>query len=404
LTRLAQRIARIKPSATLEITAKAAALKASGINVISLSAGEPDFDTPENIKLAAIEALKAGFTKYTPVGGIDELKEAIIGKLKGDNNLSYEKKEILVSCGAKHSLYNLSQVLFDRGDEVIIPAPYWVSYPEQVELADATPVTVMTREEDGFKLTPELFKKSITLKTKALILNSPSNPTGSAYSKEELAALADIALEKGIYIVSDEIYEKIAYDGFCHTSIAALGNEIKKQTIVVNGVSKAYSMTGWRIGYAAGPADIISAMSTIQGQATSNPTSIAQKATIEALNGPQSELARMVVEFQKRRDYVVKRLNAMEGISCYNPQGAFYVFPNLSRYYGYYTPGTTPQLINNSTTMTGYLLEEAKVAVVPGIAFGADEFVRLSFATSLENITAAMDRMESALAKLKPGS
>jgi aspartate aminotransferase len=402
LTLLAGRIKRIKPSATLEITAKAAALRASGVDIIGMSAGEPDFDTPENIKNAAIHALQEGFTKYTPVGGIDQLKEAIINKLKRDNNLSYEKNEILVSCGAKHSLYNLSQVLFERGDEVIIPAPYWVSYPDQVELAEATPITVMTEEKDGFKLTPELFKKNLTSKTKALILNSPSNPTGSAYNQEDLLSLAEIALAHKIYIISDEVYEKIVYDGFSHTSIASLNEEIKKQTIVVNGVSKAYSMTGWRIGYAAGPAELIRAMSTIQGQATSNPTSIAQKATIEALNGPQDELSRMVTEFHKRRDYIIKRLNNIEGISCYTPQGAFYVFPNVSRYYGYYNPGQTQQVINNSTTLTAYLLEEAKVAVVPGIAFGADDFIRLSFATSLEKIKVALDRIEEALAKLKP--
>jgi len=400
---LAERVRKIKPSATLEITAKAAALRASGIDVISLSAGEPDFDTPANIKKAALQALEEGFTKYTPVGGIDQLKEAIIDKLKRDNNLTYDKREILVSCGAKHSLYNLSQVLFQKGDEVIIPAPYWVSYPEQVCLAEATPITVMTEESEGFKMTPELFKKNIRPQTKALIINTPSNPTGSAYSREELISLGEIALAHRIYIISDEVYEKIVYDGFSHTSIASLSEELKRQTIVVNGVSKAYSMTGWRIGYAAGPSELISAMATIQGQATSNPTSIAQKAAIEALNGPQEEVRRMVQEFHRRRDYIVQRLNNIEGISCFNPQGAFYVFPNVSNYYGYHSPTHPNKVITDSVTMAEYLLEEAKVAVVPGVAFGADRFIRLSFATSLEKIKSAMDRIEEALSKLRPG-
>ncbi|MBI1987819.1 MAG: pyridoxal phosphate-dependent aminotransferase [Nitrospinae bacterium] len=395
---LTQRVQRIKPSATMEITAIAADMRAQGIDVISLSAGEPDFDTPENIKQAAIQALAEGFTKYTNVGGTDELKDAICLKLKRDNGVDYGRKEILVSCGAKHSLYNISQVLFEKGDEVIIPAPCWVSYPDQVELAEARPIIVETGEADGFKLTPDLLRQLVTPRTKALILNTPCNPTGAVYGRQELEAIAELALEKGFYIISDEIYEKIVYGGAVHHCIASLDKRLKPITLLVNGVSKAYSMTGWRIGYAAGPAPLIAAMGKIQGQSTSNPTSISQKASIEALTGPQEAVSAMVVEFEKRRNYVVQRLNAMEGISCYNPQGAFYVFPRVSRFYGFTFNG---QPISCSTDLSAYLLKEAWVAVVPGAAFEAEEFIRLSYATSMEKLAAAMDRMEEALGKLR---
>ncbi len=395
--KLSRRVANLKPSATLAVDAKAKAMKAMGIDVIGFGAGEPDFDTPNNIKEAAIRALKDGFTKYCPVGGTDDLKEAIIEKLKRDNGVEYKKSEIIVSCGAKHSLYNFAQAFLDEGDEVIIPSPYWVSYPEIVSLAGGVPVIVKTEEKNGFKMLPEDFKGAITSKTKAVILNSPCNPTGSAYTRDELERIASIALEKNVFIVSDEIYEKLVYDGFKHVSIASLGKEIKDITLVVNGVSKAYSMTGWRIGYAAGSERLIKAMTDIQSQSTSNPTSFAMKASVEALRGRQDTVATMVEEFSKRRDYMVRRLNSIKGIRCFNPAGAFYVFPNVSYYYGKSFNG---RVINGSSDFAEYLLEHARVAVVPGIAFGADENIRLSYATSMETIREGIDRIEDALRKL----
>jgi len=395
--KLSKRAGTIKPSPTLTIDAKAKALRASGEDIISFGVGEPDFDTPENIKNAAIKALKDGFTKYTPVGGIDELKTAIIEKFKRDNSLTYEKDEIIVSCGAKHSLYNIAQALFNPGDEVIIPAPFWVSYPDQVILNDATPVIVMTDEKNSFKLTPELLKANLSKKTKALILNTPSNPTGATYDRKTLEAIADLAIKYDFYIISDEIYEKLTYDGFQHISIASLNDEIKQRTIVVNGLSKSYAMTGWRIGFSAGPKEIITAMTNIQSQSTSNPTSIAQKAAVEALIGLQDFIPKMISEFDRRRKYMIERLNKIKGLSCVPPLGAFYIFPNVSSYYGKKFNNTT---INSSIDLANYLLEEAKVAVVPGVAFGDDRHIRLSYATSMENIKEGLDRIENALAKL----
>ncbi|MGB9630327.1 MAG: pyridoxal phosphate-dependent aminotransferase, partial [Thermodesulfobacteriota bacterium] len=374
------------------------AMQAQGIHVISFGAGEPDFDTPENIKRAAVKAIEEGFTKYTPVGGIDELKDAIIQKFQRDNQLTYKRSQILVSCGGKHSFYNLAQALFDQGDEVIIPAPYWVSYPPMVELADATPVIVKTEEENGFRLTPEDLKKAITPKTKALILNSPSNPTGGVYYREDLEKIAEIVLSKNLFVISDEIYEKIVYDDFKFVSIASLSEEIKNRTIIVHGVAKTYAMTGWRIGYTAGPEEIISAMNNIQSQSTSNPTSIAQKASIEALMGPQVDVEKMVKAFSERRDYIVDRLNKIKGVTCFKPMGAFYVFPNFSSYYGKTYQG---KRISNSTELADYFLDVDKVAVVPGIEFGDDAFERLSFATSMENIKEGLDRIEDALKNLE---
>jgi len=397
MTVLSNRAKSLKPSPTLAINAKAKSMQAQGIHVISFGAGEPDFDTPENIKQAAKKALDDGFTKYTPVGGIDELKDAIIKKFQRDSGLSYKRSEILVSCGGKHSFYNLAQAIFDQGDEVIIPAPYWVSYPPMVSLANATPVVVETTEKNEFKITPEALKKAITPKTKALIINSPSNPTGSAYTKKELEKIAEIALSKNVFVISDEIYEKIVYDGFKFTSIASLSEEMKKRTIIVHGVAKTYSMTGWRIGYTAGSEEIIVAMNNIQSQSTSNPTSISQKASVEALIGPQSEVEKMVSAFAQRRNYIVDRLNKMSGVSCYKPVGAFYVFPNFSPHYGKAYQG---KKIENSTHLADYFLDVAKVAVVPGVEFGADPFERLSFATSLENIKEGLDRIEEAVKKL----
>jgi aspartate aminotransferase len=397
MTVLSNRAKSLKPSPTLAINAKAKSMLAQGIHVISFGAGEPDFDTPENIKQAAKKALDEGFTKYTPVGGIDELKDAIIKKFQRDSGLSYKRSEILVSCGGKHSFYNLAQAIFDQGDEVIIPAPYWVSYPPMVSLANATPVVVETTEKNEFKITPEALKKAITPKTKALIINSPSNPTGSAYTKKELEKIAETALSKNVFVISDEIYEKIVYDGFKFTSIASLSEEMKKRTIIVHGVAKTYSMTGWRIGYTAGSEEIIAAMNNIQSQSTSNPTSISQKASVEALIGPQSEAEKMVSAFAQRRNYIVDRLNKMPGVSCYKPVGAFYVFPNFSSHYGKAYQG---KKIENSTHLADYFLDVAKVAVVPGVEFGADPFERLSFATSLENIKEGLDRIEEAVKKL----
>lgn len=395
---LSSRARGLKPSPTLAINAKAKAMQSQGIHVISFGAGEPDFDTPENIKRAAVKAIEEGFTKYTPVGGIDELKDAIIQKFQRDNQLTYKRSQILVSCGGKHSFYNLAQALFDQGDEVIIPAPYWVSYPPMVELADATPVIVKTKEENGFRLTLEDLKKAITQKTKALILNSPSNPTGGAYSKEDLEGIAEIVLSKNLFVISDEIYEKIVYDDFKFVSIASLSEEIKNRTIIVHGVAKTYAMTGWRIGYTAGPEEIISAMNNIQSQSTSNPTSIAQKASVEALIGPQEDVEKMVRAFSERRNYIVDRLNKIRGVTCFKPLGAFYAFPNFSSYYGRSYQG---KKISNSTELADYFLDVAKVAVVPGIEFGDDGFERLSFATSMENIKEGLDRIEEALKKLE---
>ncbi len=394
---LSNRARSLKPSPTLAINAKAKSMQAQGIHVISFGAGEPDFDTPQNIKQAAKKAIDDGFTKYTPVGGTDDLKDAIIKKFQRDSSLTYKRSEVIVSCGGKHSFYNLAQAIFDQGDEVIIPAPYWVSYPPIVALANATPVIVETAEKNGFKITPEDLKKLVTPKTKALIINSPSNPTGSAYTKKELEAIAEIAISKKFFAISDEIYEKIVYDGFQFTSIASLGEEIRKKTIIVHGVAKTYAMTGWRIGYTAGPEEIISAMNNIQSQSTSNPTSIAQKASVEALIGSQDDVGKMVSAFGQRRNYIVDHLNKIPGVSCYRPVGAFYVFPNFSSYYGKSYQG---KKIENSTMLADYFLDVAKVAVVPGVEFGADPFERLSYATSMEDIKEGVNRIEEALKKL----
>ncbi|MBI4839033.1 MAG: pyridoxal phosphate-dependent aminotransferase [Nitrospirae bacterium] len=395
--RLSKRAVSIKPSPTLAIDSKAKALKASGVDVVNFGVGEPDFDTPQNIKEAAIKAIRDGFTKYTPVGGIEELKVAVIEKFRRDNGLAYAKNEIIVSCGAKHSLYNIAEALLDPGDEIIIPAPYWVSYPDQALLNDAVPVIVKTDEKNLFKITPELLKSNLSKKTKALILNSPSNPTGLAYDLKSLEAIADIAAENDFYVISDEIYEKLVYDGFRHVSIASLGDKIKQRTIVVNGLSKAYAMTGWRIGFAAGPKEIIGAMTNIQSQSTSNPTSIAQKAAVEALRGAQDFIPVMVAEFNRRRAYMVEALNKIKGISCLMPVGAFYAFPNVSSYYGKSFKGKP---VNSSFDLSSYLIEEANVALVPGGAFGDDRYIRLSYATSMDHIKKGLDRIEKALANL----
>ncbi len=395
---IAKRATAIKPSPTLATAAKAKAMKAQGIDVVDFGVGEPDFDTPENVKQAGIKAIQSGFTKYTPAGGTDELKDAVIDKFKKDNNLTYERSQVLISCGAKHSLYNIAEALFDPGDEVIIPAPYWVSYPDQVLLNDATPIIVETTAEEGFTLTAKKLEQAVTKKTKALVLNSPSNPTGQAYDRKTLEELAAVAVRHGFYVISDEIYEKLLYDGFKHFSIASLGKEIKDLTIVVNGVSKSHAMTGWRIGYAAGPKDVLSAMANIQSQSTSNPCSISQKAAVEALRGPQDFIAVMNVEFDKRRHAMVERLNAMKGITCLMPVGAFYAFPDVSRLFGKSVNG---KIIKGSADLATYLLEDAQVALVSGEAFGTEAYIRLSYATSMENIQKGLDRIEKAFARLQ---
>lgn len=395
--RLAKRVLSIKSSPTLAIDARAKSMKNAGIDVINFGVGEPDFDTPQNIKDAAIRAINEGFTKYTPVGGTDDLKTAVIEKFRKDNNLAYEKNEIIVSCGAKHSLYNIAQAMFGAGDEIIIPAPYWVSYPDQLLLNDAVPVIVKTGEENSFRLTSGLLESKVSAKTKALILNSPSNPTGLTYDQKNLEMIAEMAMKHNFYIISDEIYEKLTYDGFLHISIASLGNDIKQRTIVVNGLSKSHAMTGWRIGFTAGPVEIIDAMTKIQSQSTSNPTSIAQKAAVEALTGPQDFILKMVSEFDRRRRYITERLSKIKGVTCVTPLGAFYVFPNVSAYYGKHFKDKP---INSSLSLSSYLLEEANVALVPGSAFGDDRYVRISYATSMDNIKKGIDRIENALSNL----
>ncbi len=397
--KFAQRIQNIQPSMTMAISAKAQALREQGIDVIGFGAGEPDFATPENIKQAAINAIQNNDTHYTIVSGTHALKDAIIEKFDRDNGLAYDRKQIVVSCGAKHSFYNLAQVLWDAGDEIIIPAPYWVSYPDMVILANATPVILNTDESSGFKITAEQLQQAVTKKTRALVLNSPSNPTGSAYTKKELEALAEVVLKNKLMVISDEIYEKIIFDGFEHFSIASLSEELKQSTVVINGASKCFAMTGWRIGYLAAEADIASAVSKLQGQSTSNPTSISQAACVEALIGEKTpgEIKRMVTEFKKRRDTLMDRYAKIEGISCPKPVGSFYTFPDFSGVFGKQWNGKT---IKGSLDVAEFLIEEAQVALVPGIAFGADNNLRLSFATSMENINEGLNRIESALRTL----
>lgn len=380
--KLASRVLDIAESVTLEITSKAKKMVSEGVDVVSFAAGEPDFDTPENIKDAAIKAIKGGFTKYTPSSGTAELREVISNKFRKDNGIDYSPSQIIVSNGAKHSLYNIFQVLCEKGDEVIIPAPYWLSYPAMVKMAEATPVFVDTKESNNFKLTKEDLESKITKNTKCIVLNSPSNPTGSVYNKEDLEMIASVSVKHKIFVISDEIYEKLIYDSARHYSIASLGKDIYDLTITVNGVSKSYSMTGWRIGYAAGPKDIMNAISNMQSHATSNPSSISQKAVLAAMTEGQGELEKMRVEFEKRRDYMLKRISGIGKITCIRPGGAFYMFCNISK------------LGAGSVDVAKRLLEEAKVAVIPGEPFGADSFIRLSFATGMDIIKKGLDRIE----------
>lgn len=387
------------PSPTLAITAKAKSLQAQGKDVVGFGAGEPDFDTPDHIKQAAIDALNKGYTKYTPSGGDTDLKEAVIGKLLRENGLTYKPNQVIVSCGAKHSLYNLMQAMLDPGDEVIIPAPYWVSYPEQVKLAQATPVYIESLPENDFMPTAEAVEAAITPNTKALILNSPSNPTGGVAGRETVEALVALAIKHDFQIISDEIYEHLLYDGRKHLSPASLSPEAYNHVITVNGCSKAYSMTGWRIGYiASASAELVGAMGRIQDQSTSNPTSIAQKGAVAALNGTQEPVEIMRKAFEERRNLIVERLNAIPGVCCRLPGGAFYAFPNIGALKG---KRAGDKVIQTSDDMAAYLLEEALVAVVPGSGFGADDYIRLSYATSTANIIKGLDRIEAALRKLE---
>ncbi|MDQ0482017.1 pyridoxal phosphate-dependent aminotransferase [Guptibacillus hwajinpoensis] len=384
---LSKRVAALTPSATLEITAKAKALKAEGHDVIALGAGEPDFNTPLHILEAAKNAMDEGLTKYTPAGGILPLKESIISKFEHDQNISYNSDEIIVCTGAKHALYTLFQVILDEGDEVIIPTPYWVSYPEQVKLAGGHPVYVEGKEEQAFKVTVDQLEEAVSSKTKAVIINSPSNPTGSIYTPDELEQIGAFCLKHDILIVSDEIYEKLVYDGAKHTSIAQLSDKLKQQTIIINGVSKSHSMTGWRIGYAAGRKEIIKAMTNLASHSTSNPTSISQYAALAAYEGSQEPVAEMKQAFEERLNTVYDKLNRIPGFTCVKPEGAFYLFPNAKE-------AAEKTGFNSVDDFVKGLLEEEKVALVPGSGFGSPENVRLSYATSLDVILEAIHRIE----------
>ncbi|MBF0215884.1 MAG: pyridoxal phosphate-dependent aminotransferase [Candidatus Omnitrophica bacterium] len=394
---ISKRAALISPSPTLAITAKAKKMQAEGINVIGFGAGEPDFDTPVNIKEYAKKAIDKGFTKYTPTSGTKEIKDAVCHKFKEDNGLDYSPEEVLVSCGAKHSLFNAMLALCDDGDEVILQSPFWVSYTEMIKLSGAKPVILKTGRASEFKLDAAELEKAVTPRTKLVIINSPSNPTGTVYSEQELKKLSEIIVRKKIYCVSDEIYEKIIYDGRRHVSMASFGKEIKDLTITVNGVSKAYSMTGWRIGYAAGPKAIIQAMSNLQDHSTSNPTSISQVASVEALKGDQTDLEIMVKEFKKRRDYMIGKVNSIKGLSALVPGGAFYAWVDINGLIGKKVENTP---ISGSMALTEVLLNKAHVAVVPGGVFGDDGYIRLSYATSMENITEGLSRIEKFIEKL----
>jgi aspartate aminotransferase len=380
--RISNRAASLTPSLTLAIDAKAKQMKAEGQDVVGFGAGEPDFDTPQHIKDAAAKALADGFTKYTPSSGIPELRQAIADKFKRENGLTYKPSQIIVSCGGKHSCYNVILATCQEGDEVIIPSPYWLSYPEMVKLAGATPVILRTTDQTEFKTTPAQLRAAITPRTRLFILNSPSNPTGSLYTRGELKALGDVCVGKGVMIMSDEIYEKLVYDGATHTSVASFSSAHFEHTIIVHGFAKAYSMTGWRLGYLAAPDPIAKAIDAIQSHSTSNPTSFAQKGAVAALAGPQDHLPVWLAEYARRRGFAHARLNRIPGVSCVNAKGAFYLFPNIVR------TGL------KSTEFCAKLLEQEKVAMVPGIAFGADDYVRISYATSMANIEKGLDRME----------
>jgi aspartate aminotransferase len=384
----------IEPSVTLEITAKANAMKAKGVDIISFSVGEPDFNTPENIQNEGIRAIKSGLTKYTPSSGIIELKKAICEKFKNDNNLDYKPSNIIISNGGKHSIYNALLAILNPGDEVIIGIPYWVSYPELVNIAGGVPVFIKTKEENDFKYGVDELEAIKTKKTKAIILNSPSNPTGAIYSEEELRGIADWAVKNNVFVVSDELYEKLIYEGNKHISIASFNDEIKRLTILINGMSKAYAMTGWRIGYAAANEDIVKIMGNIQSHTTSNPSSISQYASVEGLKGDQSSVEKMKEQFDIRRKYIVETINSIKGLSCRTPKGAFYVMVNISGIKGKTIKGFE---VKDSIDFTNLILEKGNVAIVPGIAFGDDDYVRLSYANSLDNIKEGLNRIKDVI-------
>ena len=387
--RISQRAASLAPSLTLAIDSKAKQMKAEGLDVVGFGAGEPDFDTPQHIKDACIKAINDGFTKYTPSSGIPELRQAIADKFKRENGLAYKPSQVIVSCGGKHSCYNIILATCQEGDEVIIPAPYWLSYPEMVKLAGAKPVVLETTDKTEFKVTPETLRRAITPNTRLFILNSPSNPTGSVYTPEETKALGDICVEKGVLIMSDEIYEHLLYDGAQHKSVASFSQAHYDHTIVVHGFAKAWSMTGWRLGFLAAPEPIAKAIDAIQSHSTSNPTSFAQKGAVAALTGPQDHLKNWLAEYDKRRKFAHQKLNSIPGISCVNSKGAFYLFPNISK------------LGLKSADFCARLLEAEKVAAVPGIAFGADDYLRISYATSLANIEKGLDRLDRFVRNLR---
>ena len=391
---LSRKALQVSASPTLAIDAKFKAMQADGIDVIGFGCGEPDFDTPDNIKAAAIKAIEEGQTKYTPASGTVALKKAICEKLKKDNGLSYTPANIVVSNGAKHSLMNAFDAIINPGDEIIVPAPYWVSYTEMIKMADGIPVIIETKEEDDFKFTAQQLKDAITPKTKALVLNSPSNPTGMLYNEAELREIAEIAVEKDIFVIADEIYEKLIYDGKKHISIASFNEEIKDRTIIVNGVSKSYAMTGWRIGFTAANAEVTKAMANMQSHAASNPSSISQAAALEAYVGEQDTVEEMRKVFEQRRNYMVERINSIEGVSCKMPEGAFYVMMNIKNVLGREIGG---KVINTSDDFCEVLLEKSLVALVPGSGFGCEGYVRWSYATSMENIEKGLDRLEEFL-------
>jgi len=387
--KISRRAASLSPSLTLAIDSKAKQMKAEGMDVVGFGAGEPDFDTPQHIKDAAAQALAAGFTKYTPASGIPELRQAIADKFQQENGLTYKPTQIIVSCGGKHSCFNVIMTTCEEGDEVIIPAPYWLSYPEMVKLAGATPVIVNTSDKTEFKMTPDALRKAITPRTRLLIFNSPSNPTGSVYTPDEVKAIGDVCVEKGVLIMSDEIYEHLLYDGAVHKSVASFSPAHFEHTIIVHGFAKAWSMTGWRLGWCAAPEPIAKAIIALQSHSTSNATSFAQKGAVAALKGPQDHLPKWLAEFNRRRTYAWEKLNTIPGINCINAKGAFYLFPSIK--------GTGLK----STEFCARLLESEKVAAVPGIAFGADDFIRISYATSMANIQKGLDRMDKFCRSLK---
>ncbi len=393
---LSEKMSNISSSPTLAIDAKFKKMKADGIDVVGFGTGEPDFDTPDHIKMAAINAITAGFTKYTPASGTMDLRKAVAQKLENDNGVTYAPTDIVISNGAKHALVNAFYAILNDGDEVLIPKPFWVSYPEMVRIAGGVPKFIETTEDTKFKFSAADFEAAITPKTKAIVLNSPSNPTGMVYSEEELKSIADVAVKHNIFVVSDEIYEKLVYGSARHVSIASFGEDIKKLTIIINGVSKSYAMTGWRIGYTASAPEIAKIISNVQSHASSNPCSISQAAALAAISGPQEMVEAMRQEFKVRRDYMVKRINSIPGVSCINPDGAFYVFMSIKDLLGKEIKG---KVINNADEFCEWLLECSKVALVPGTGFGADGYVRWSYATSMQNIKEGLDRLEDFLAK-----